>query len=135
MLYLFLIFLCRGFLILIISLSFREDSSRMMSIFFPNKWDFYWSLLPAIPAIAVFALLAQRSRIFKAEKQRYFTLIPWLFFIGLVIDTMIQSKIIIRMDFGFSLAHGLSILIACIGIGYGAQSRHMRDLPSDWQRT
>ncbi|WP_371193338.1 DUF2919 family protein [Glaciecola sp. SC05] len=134
MLYIFLLFLCRGFLLLVISLSFREDSSRMMSLFFPNKWDFYWSLLPAVPAMLILALFSQRSKIWLSKKQRLFSIIPAVFAIALLADIAVQMSILWRIDFQFSLAHGLAILLATVGLVYASKSKHMRDLPVDWSR-
>ncbi|MFC4699107.1 DUF2919 family protein [Glaciecola siphonariae] len=134
LLYAFLLFLCRGFLLLIISLSFREDSSRMMSLFFPNKWDFYLSLLPSIPALIILILFAQRSKIWLNERQSWFKVVPILFVIALVGDIAIQLNILSRLDFRFSLTHGLSILLALIGLIYAHKSRHVRELPIDWAK-
>jgi hypothetical protein len=134
MLYGFLLFLCRGFLLLIISLSFREDSSRMMSLFYPNKWDFYWSLAPSVPAVVILALFSQRGKLWLNHRQQVFRAIPALFIAALVLDIAVQVGILHRIDFRFSFTHGASILIAFIGLVYTIKSRHMRDLPIDWSR-
>lgn len=119
---------------MIVSLSFREDSSRMMSLFFPNKWDFYWSLVPTIPAIALLTLFAQRTKIWERQYQRVFRLIPILFTIALASDIAVQIGILSRIDFRFSFTHGISILVSCVGLAYLAKSQHIRDLPIDWSR-
>lgn len=134
MLYVFLLFLCRGFLLLVISLSFREDSSRMMSLFFPNKWDFYWSLLPAVPAIMILGLFSQRTKIWAAQRQSLFKIIPLLFVIALLSDIAVQIGILSRMHFQFSFTHGISIVLAMVALAYASKSKHMRDLPWDWSR-
>lgn len=132
-LYLFLVFLCRGFLLLVISLSFREDSSRMMSLFYPSKYDFYWSMLPVVPALLVFALLSQRNRIWKKGRHSLFKPMIALFVVALVIDIVIQVSILWRIHFAFSATLGYSLLIAAVGLIYALKSQHMRDLVSDWQ--
>jgi len=135
MLYLFLLFLCRGLLLLIISLSFREDSSRMMSLFFPNKWDFYYSLIPAVPALLILALFSQRTKLWKNDRHGLFKWIPTFFVMALLADIAVQVSILSRIGFQFSFTHGLSILIAIIALVYFKQSRHMQDLPLDWARS
>jgi hypothetical protein len=130
--YVFLLFLCRGFLLLVISLSFREDSSRMMSLFYPSKWDFYWSLLPSVPAIVILGLFAQRSKLWEKGRYGMFKFIPAIFLLALLADIAVQLSILFRMDFRFSFTHGLSLLIAGVGLAYAAKSRHMKDLPRDW---
>jgi hypothetical protein len=134
LLYCFLLFLCRGFLLLIVSLSFREDSSRMMSLFYPSKNDFYWSLLPAIPALLVLALLSQRNRVWKSENMMLFKPMIGLFLLALLADMAVQLGILWRIHFAFSLPHGLSILICVIGLVYAFKSRHMKDIVGDWVR-
>jgi hypothetical protein len=135
LLYVYLLFLCRGFLLLIISLSFREDSSRMMTLFYPNKWDFYWSLLPTVPAMIILALFSQRSKLWQGGYYALFKVIPSLFVLALLADIAVQLSILSRIDFSFSFTHGLSIVIAFTGLAYALKSRHMKDLPVDWSRT
>jgi hypothetical protein len=134
MLYCFLLFLCRGLLLLIISLSFREDSSRMMRLFYPSKNDFYWSLLPVLPALAVLALLSQRNRVWKNECMGLFKPMVTFFLVALLADISVQFGILWRIHFAFSMTHGMSILIGCIGLIYALKSRHMKDIVKDWVR-
>jgi len=104
LLYIFLLFVCRGFILLIISLSFREDSDRMMGLFFPNKFDFYWSLLPTVPALGLLAILSQRSKLWQKQRLRMFSWILPLFVFALVLDIAIQVSILSRIHFEFSFA-------------------------------
>nr|WP_136252460.1 DUF2919 family protein [Ningiella ruwaisensis] len=133
LLYCFLLFLCRGLVLLIVSLSFREDSSRMMALFYPNKWDFYLSLVPMIPAVLIFILLARRNSLWSKEKHALFRFIPALFAIALLGDIAVQLSILARIGFTFSATHGVSLILAISGLLYLTKSRHMRDLPRDWQ--
>jgi hypothetical protein len=134
LLYAFLLFVCRGFLLLIISLSFREDSSRMMTLFYPSKYDFYWSLLPVLPALVVLILLSQRNKIWRSERMWLFKPLVMLFVVALLADISVQLGILSRIHFAFSATHGFSILIALIGLVYAMKSRHMRDIVNDWVR-
>jgi len=50
-LYLALAYLLKGYVIWIMSLSYRQDPAALLNIFYPNRNDFYDTLLVGIPAI------------------------------------------------------------------------------------
>ena len=59
-LYLALAFLLRSYVIWIISLSFRQDSTRLLSLFYPDKHSFMLELIVALPAVIAAALASLR---------------------------------------------------------------------------
>jgi len=50
-LYLALAYLLKGYVIWVMSLSYRQDPAALLNIFYPNRHDFYDTLLIGIPAI------------------------------------------------------------------------------------
>lgn len=51
MLYLTLAYLLKGYVIWVMSLSYRQDPAALLNIFYPNRQDFYDTLIVGIPAI------------------------------------------------------------------------------------
>jgi hypothetical protein len=131
--YVLLLFVCRGLILLIISLSFREDSERLLRVFYPLPYHFYLSLIPILPAILALYLVSKRNSLWEKKRFRIFKTLPVLMFIALLTDVVIQIYMLNEMRFAFSMSHGLSIVISFIGIMYLARSQYIKNLIVDWQ--
>lgn len=131
--YIMMLFVIRGLLILIISLSFREDSERLLRLFYPHAIHFYWSLIPILPALAGLYIVSKRSILW--EKRRYFMfkMLPWLMAFALLLDLAIQLYMLWQIHFKYSLAHGLSIVTAATFVIYILQSKYFKTLLNDWK--
>jgi len=132
--YILLLFVCRGLLVLIISLSFREDSERLLRIFYPLPYHFYLSLLPILPALMGLYLVSKRTLLWKDEKYAWFKFLPTYLYSALICDAGIQLYMLEEIDFTFSMNHGLSLLMAFCGLIYLRQSKYIRHLMVDWTK-
>ena len=80
-LYFCIVFLSRSLLILIGSVSVRENSEQLLALFYPEKQYLYISLAIAFPAFLALLLLGFREKIWLAEKLWMFSCIkPLLIF-------------------------------------------------------
>lgn len=131
--YFFMLFVCRALLILIISLSFREDSERLLRLFYPEPYHFYLALIPVLPAFLAMSLVSYRNTIWAAERHYLFRMLRSLMYLALLSDLTIQMYMLWRIDFMFSMAHGLSIIICIIGIFYVSRSRYLSFAAKDWR--
>lgn len=131
--YLLLLFVCRGLIILVISLSFREDSERLLRIFYPQPYHFYLSLIPIIPATLALYLVSKRTVLWGKGSYRIFMLLPVLLVIALIADAAIQIYMLNQISFAFSISHGLSGLVSFIGLMYLGRSQYIKYLIKDWQ--
>lgn len=132
-LYLLLLFACRGLIVLIISLSFREDSERLIRIFYPQPYHFYLSLIPILPAFVALYLVSKRTILWSNQRFKIFMLMPWLMTMALILDACIQFYMLWQIDFRYSITHGVSIVIAITCLSYIWQSRYIKSLINDWQ--
>lgn len=130
--YILLLFVCRGLIVLIISLSFREDSERLLRIFYPLPYHFYLSLLPILPALIGLYLVSKRSVLWKEEKYVWFKCLPFCLYSALICDVGIQAYMLDEIDFTFSMNHGVSLFMASCGILYMIQSKYIKNLMIDW---
>ena len=117
---------------LIISLSFREDSERLLRIFYPLPYHFYLSLVPILPALMGLYLVSKRSVLWKEDKYIYFKWLPLCLYAALICDAAIQLYMLDEIKFAFSMNHGLSLLMAFCGLLYMSQSQYIRYLMKDW---
>lgn len=131
--YLLLLFVCRGLLILIISLSFREDSERLLRIFYPQPYHFYLSLVPILPALLALYLVSKRTILWENKRYSIFKLLPSLMLLALLLDACIQFYMLWQTNFRYSMSHGLSIVIAIFSLCYLLQSKYIKTLIKDWQ--
>jgi len=132
-LYILLLFVCRGLIVLIISLSFREDSERLLRVFYPLPYHFYLSLIPILPALIALYLVSKRTILWEKERYRIFSVFPILMGSALIIDAGIQIYMLNQIHFAFSMNHGLSILTSFIGLLYLLNSAYLKHLIKDWR--
>lgn len=59
-LYLCLVFLLRSYIMWIAALSFRQDSQRLLSLFYPDKVNFGVALVVALPALFLAGIISFR---------------------------------------------------------------------------
>jgi hypothetical protein len=131
--YLLLLFVCRGLLILIISLSFREDSERLLRFFYPLPYHFYLSLVPILPALIGLYFLSKRTVLWAKERFTWSMWLPWCLYFALSLDGLIQIYILDQMTYAFSITHGLSVIIVVSGLIYIKRSKYLRNLVLDWR--
>lgn len=131
--YLLLLFVCRGLIVLVISLSFREDSEALLRLFYPQPYHFYLSLIPILPALLALYLVSKRTVLWGKERFALFRWLPVLMFAALLVDSAIQVYMLREINFRFSINHGLSILVSFIGVLYLSRSRYIKNLIKDWR--
>ena len=130
--YILLLFVCRGLLVLIISLSFREDSERLLRVFYPLPYHFYLSLMPILPALVGLYFVSKRTILWGKERYTWFKCLPWCLYAALIFDALIQLYMLSEINFAFSMTHGVTLLIVVCGLLYMRQSRYMKHLVKDW---
>ncbi|MGB3726192.1 MAG: DUF2919 domain-containing protein [Glaciecola sp.] len=131
--YFILLFVSRGLLVLIISLSFREDSELLLRLFYPQPYHFYLSLSPIIPALMGLYLVSKRNILWENEQFSRFKMLPWLMAFALLLDASMQTYMLYETHFAYSLSHGLSLLIAVLCMWYLVKSQYLKTLFIDWQ--
>ncbi|MDT0581746.1 MULTISPECIES: DUF2919 domain-containing protein [Alteromonadaceae] len=132
MLMLSLVFLARSIVVFIASLSFREDGGLLLSLFYPDKYQFYLSLSSAIPALVLIFVIGFREKIWKAGKAKLFYVLPWFIGIVLCVDILLQLYIVTKLHFQFSWPSALSLLVTMLIVWYLFLSANVKVLIKDW---
>ena len=133
LLFLCLCFMARGIVVFIASLSFRQDGGLLLSIFYPVKYQFYLSLLTAIPAIFTLLLLGFREKIWKAELGLIYLGLPVILAYLLISDLLIQLYILRAQHFAFAWPTALTLFSVLLLAWYLATSKHIRIMLADWR--
>ena len=133
LLYIALLFVCRGLLILIVSLSFREDSELLIRMFYPQPEHFNLSLIPMIPSLFALYLISKRNSLWESKRYHLFALLSKVVSLALLLDLAAQTYILSQTHFQYSLAHGLNLVLLSLFISYHLKSRYLKDAYIDWK--
>jgi hypothetical protein len=133
LLFLCLCFLARGIVVFIASLSFRQDGGLLLSLFYPLKYQFYLSLLTAIPAILILFFLGFRERVWKANKGSLYLVLPVVLGYLIISDLLIQIYILRAQYFAFAWPKALTLFSVLLFAWYLVTSKHMRIMLADWR--
>lgn len=128
-----LLFVCRGLIILILSLSAGDDSDRLLRLFYPEPYHFYLSLIPILPALFALYLVSRRTILWGKNKYKIFKLLPMIMATALIADAVIQVQMLWKIHFVFSLSHGVPLVICLLGLIYIVKSIYIKDLVQDWK--
>lgn len=133
LLYVLLLFVCRGLLILIVSLSFREDSELLIRMFYPQSEHFNLSLIPMIPALFALYLISSRNSLWENKRYHLFKPLSKVVSVALLVDLSIQTYILSQTHFQYSLALGINLMLLILFISYHWKSTYLKDAYIDWK--
>lgn len=132
--YLCLLYLSRGFLIFIASLSVRDSSDAFLRIFFPETNFLYTSFAIGAPALVVLGIVGFREKIWSSN-------ITWLF--GFV-RPCITMSILGDLSFSLMLAKlnhwqfswliSFTTLVSFLCLYFLLKDNHIRLMLADWRK-
>ena len=132
--YLVLAFLLRPVLVWIISLTERGQDHMMISTIYPSKYDFFYHVAAAVPALIVAIVLSLRREgamewLFAIWKRGKFLL--WTTWLAEVALTIYTVKV---MHFRFEMSIGITLLLHLWVAQYLWQSKDIPTYFSEWPR-
>ncbi|WP_088328914.1 DUF2919 family protein [Lacimicrobium sp. SS2-24] len=134
LLYLSLLFLMRGYLVFIASLSYRQDPSLILSLFYPDKGYFYFSLLLGLPALIIIGMVFWRHKLFDTRARRLFSAVRVLVILSLVVDAAFHVLMAHHGHWQFSWLIALTLLLDLLFVLYWYRSQTLRLMLRDWYR-
>ena len=125
-LYLLALWLCKGLLVLILSVSIREDSTALISFFYPNNQDWYISTAPALFGFVALMSMSLRDTLREREALLYQQNMRIILGTGLLITLIIQFMNVVNQEGQFSITTGILIFVS-LGFGlYLLRSKHTK---------
>ncbi|WP_100641004.1 DUF2919 family protein [Alteromonas facilis] len=124
LMYVACIWLAKALLLMIISVSMRENPSALIELYYPSSHEWYVNIVPAMPGIAVFILLGGREKLRKQP-------ICWQCFtrtillLGLLLSLIIQAKGIWDNHGYFSWRLSVSVLLTLTFVVYLSRSKRV----------
>lgn len=127
------LFLLRSYAVLLAALSFRQDSSALLSLFYPQQTVLYQSLLSGIPVIIAVGCISFREAIANKLLRWPFQFILPLLGLGLVGDFTHYILLAMEMHWRFSWAAAIALTGNIIVALYLFRSLLLRAFVVDWQ--
>lgn len=134
-LYLCIVFLSRSLLILIGSVSVRENGEQLLALFYPEKGYLYISLAIAFPAFLALLLLGFREKIWNADRCWMFSFIKPLLILSVLADLGLHIMLASIAHWQFSWVIALTLLIDLLILYFLLQDKHTRLMLVDWKRS
>lgn len=132
-LYLTCLWLCKGFLVLVLSASMRDNATALLTFFYPNNQDWYMSVAPAIFGLVGLLVISLRDVLRARQVLGYQKNIRLILTAGLLVSLAIYISGIVNLSGSFELASGVLILITLGFIVYLWRSKHTRLFGEDSQ--
>lgn len=132
--YLLMLFTCRAVLVLIVSVSMRDNAEQMMRLFYPQPYQFYLALLPIVPALTCLIIISRRQSLYASDTTFPFRVLIGLAATALFIDLAVQIYILNAMNFAFSYTYSVSLVLVIIGFWYLLRSKYLHGFVQDCLR-
>ncbi len=131
--YVCILFLSRSLLIIVGSISVRENGEQLLGMFYPDKQYLYISLATATPAFAVLLLLGFREKIWNTNKCWIFTCIKPLLIFSVLTDLSLHTMMASLDRWQFSWVIAFTLLIDLLIFYYLIKDKHTKLMLIDWK--
>lgn len=132
--YLILFYLARGYLTWIVSLTYRENPSLLLSMAYPDARFFSLSLLLGLPALVSFILFSLKSQVQKSWFKKLWRYQYSLLLVAVAIDFLLQVLFIV----GQAQLHWFMPFLLILGIyliWYWLRSKKVKRFFNNWLLT
>ncbi|QHJ09864.1 hypothetical protein FX988_00072 [Paraglaciecola mesophila] len=129
-----LFYLCRPFWVFVASLTFRQDSGALLTLFYPDNYYFYLSLGIAFPALLVALLISFRTKLWHSRARCVFQAIVPLVMLSLISDIGFHVSMAFKQHWEFSWLVALTLLLDCIYLYWVKKNLHLRLMAQDWAK-
>ncbi|WP_438864784.1 DUF2919 family protein [Neptunicella sp.] len=127
-----LLYLARGYLVFVISMSYRADTGFLLGLFYPQKSDFYYSLLLGGPAVVLALVMLYRDKLWQLNYLFIFKSIKPLLVVTLLVDFLLHLRVAYQQDWQFSWILAATFVVDISLIYYFMRSRYFSVMVKDW---
>jgi len=133
-LYVCIAFLSRSLMILVGSVSVRENSDQLLALFYPEKQYLYISLAITFPAFMAILLLGFREKIWNADKCWMFTCIKPLLIFSVLADLGLHIMLADIVHWQFSWLIAFTLLLDSLVLYFLVKDKHTKMMIVDWKK-
>jgi hypothetical protein len=127
-------FLSRSLLILIGSVSVRENSDQLLALFYPEKQYLYISLAVAFPAFLGLLLLGFREKIWHANRCWMFSYVKPLLIFSVLADLGLHLMLANIVHWQFSWLIAFTLLLDSLVFYFLVKDKHTQMMLMDWKK-
>lgn len=121
-----LVLFLRGYIAWIISLTFREDTSRLLQFFYANTEQFVLALSVGLPALAVLVMLTQMKAELPSWIPKFARVAPWLLWASWLADGVLLVSLVASNWPHFAFVKALIIFAWLMAFWLLLYSRHLK---------
>ena len=118
-------FLCRGWIIFVLSAASRSQGDDVLPILLPNMNELYGLMLSSLPIVAMMWLIGLRNRD-RLRLNRWLQYGQTITVICLIVQTVITANVIVQHAGHFSWSYGITLLILFWSLLYIKTSKRAR---------
>lgn len=134
-LYVCIAFLSRSLLILIGSVSVRENGEQLLALFYPEKQYLYISLVIAFPAFLALLLLGFREKVWQADTCWMFSCIKPLLIFSVLADLGLHVMLANIEYWQFSWVIAVTLLLDSLIFYFLIRDKHTQLMLMDWKKS
>lgn len=134
-LYFCIAFLSRSLLVLIGSVSVRENGEQLLALFYPDKQYLYISLGIALPAFATLLILGFREKIWNSERCWIFSYIKPLLFLSVLADLALHIMLASMNHWQFSWVIAFTLILDSLFFYFLLKDKHTQLMLTDWKKS
>lgn len=134
-LYLCIAFLSRSLLILVGSVSVRENGEQLLALFYPERQYLYASLAIAFPAFLALLLLGFREKIWHAGRCWMFSWIKPLLIFSVFADLGLHIMLASTEQWQFSWVIAITLLLDLLIFYFLIKDKHIQLMLIDWKKS
>ena len=133
-LYFCIVLLSRSLLILIGSVSVRDNGDQLLALFYPDKQYLYISIGIAFPAFVALFLLGFREKIWHAKNYWIFSCIKPLLIFSVLADLGLHIMLANKGHWQFSWVIAVTLLLDSLVFYFFLKDKHTQLMLMDWKK-
>lgn len=130
--YLGLVYLLRGYVIWVISLSYRDDPALLLSLIYPSQSLFLFTLYTGLPAIITFTFFALKKQRDKSWYKSIWSRQKWLLILTLIVDVIAQVMSFVKHTTDIEMGQTLLLFIGFYMTWYWIKSAKLNRFFNNW---
>lgn len=127
-----LLYLLRGYVLWVVSLTYSEDRSLILSLVYPSHTLFVFTLLVGLPALIAFFLLALKSFVKSKGYQLIWQSMPILVVGSLILDVTIQGWGVVTQTLFLHPVQIIQLIVGVYVLWYWLRSRRIKRFFQLW---
>lgn len=126
------LYMLRGYIFWVVSLTFSDDRSLILSLVYPNLSMFWLTLVVGLPALITFFFFSLKSQISKSWYQWVWARLRLILTISMAVDLMLQAWIIVTQTLDLHPIQMIQFILGSYLFWYWLRSKRIQRFFKQW---